>query len=158
MILPAQSRIPPNKTPIGIQIYADTAKLSSFGTQKGHAVVARIINLDTSVRNGDGLGGGMVVGFLPVVSRSFFNVARYSHSMQVEETAEHSGKTGWADYKATVYHESLKKFIETLEMAAKVGEGVRCGDNIERSLWPFVLLSADYEEQCVNLLSGLRLA
>lgn len=41
--------------------------MSSFSTQQGYPVIARIANLDTEVRNGKGLGGGRIVGFLPVV-------------------------------------------------------------------------------------------
>lgn len=62
-----QSALPPNARPLPFIIYADKNKLSSFGTQKGYPVVARLANLDAYVRNGVGTGGGCVVGWLPIV-------------------------------------------------------------------------------------------
>jgi Plavaka transposase len=52
---------------VALELYADKTKLSSFGTQKGYPVMARILNLPVKVRNGDKLGGARVVGWLPVV-------------------------------------------------------------------------------------------
>ena len=40
---------------------------SSFGRQKGYPVSVRIANLPTSIRNGEGIAGGHVVGWLPIV-------------------------------------------------------------------------------------------
>lgn len=48
-------------------IYADKTKLSSFGTAKGYPVMARCGNLIVDIRNGNGLGGGTVVGWIPIV-------------------------------------------------------------------------------------------
>ena len=53
---------------VALELYADKTKLSSFGTQKGYPVMARILNLPVKVHNGDELGGARVVGWLPVVS------------------------------------------------------------------------------------------
>ena len=55
-------------------VYADKTKLSTFGTKKGYPVIARCANLPTKIRNGTGLGGGRVVGWLPVVSSTAFIV------------------------------------------------------------------------------------
>jgi hypothetical protein len=52
-------------------IYADKTKLSSFGTDVGYPVYARIGNLDVDIRNTDGVGGGELVGWLPIVGRNF---------------------------------------------------------------------------------------
>ena len=48
--------------------FADKTKLSSFGTQKGYPVIARCTNLPVNLRNGTGIGGGRIVGWLPIVS------------------------------------------------------------------------------------------
>ena len=53
-------------------VYADKSKISSFGTQKGYPVVARCGLLPVAICNGTGLGGGAVVGWLPVVCSSLF--------------------------------------------------------------------------------------
>ena len=50
-----------------LELYADKTQLSSFRTEKGYPVMARIANLPVKIRNGEGPGGGRVVGWLPVV-------------------------------------------------------------------------------------------
>jgi hypothetical protein len=50
-----------------LELYADKTRLSSFGTEKGYPVMARILNLPVRIRNSDGIGGARVVGWLPVV-------------------------------------------------------------------------------------------
>ena len=52
-----------------LEIYTDKSVLSSFGTAKGYPVMARILNLPSKVRHGEGVGGTQVVGWLPVVSQ-----------------------------------------------------------------------------------------
>jgi len=47
-------------------LYADKTRLSSFGTEKGYPIMARIANLPVDIRNGEGIGGGQVVGWLPI--------------------------------------------------------------------------------------------
>ena len=42
-------------------------KLSSFGTDMGYPVYARIGNLDIELCNSNGIGGGELVGWLPIV-------------------------------------------------------------------------------------------
>ena len=50
-----------------LELYADKTRLSSFGTEKGYPIMARIANLPVGIRNGKGPGGGHIVGWLPVV-------------------------------------------------------------------------------------------
>jgi hypothetical protein len=50
-----------------LELYADKTQLSSFGTEKGYPVMARIANLPVGIRNGEGPGGSRIVGWLPVV-------------------------------------------------------------------------------------------
>jgi hypothetical protein len=55
-------------------LYADKTRLSSFGTEKGYPVMARIANLPVDILNGEGIGGGQVVGWLPIVSNIYQQV------------------------------------------------------------------------------------
>ncbi|THV00958.1 hypothetical protein K435DRAFT_818161 [Dendrothele bispora CBS 962.96] len=136
-----QGELPANSSPFFIILYADKNKLSSFGTQKGYPVIARCANLPSDIRNGTGLGGGRLVGWLPIVE---------------EDTAE-SGKTGFVNFKNAVWHESVRKIIESLIPHSKTGCTLRCSDEEIRCLFPILhILSADYEEQCVMaLIRGL---
>lgn len=63
-----QSNIPEDGYLLGYTLYADKTRLSSFGSQKGYPIMARIVNLPPELRNSDKYGGMQVVGFLPIVS------------------------------------------------------------------------------------------
>ncbi|KAI9445742.1 hypothetical protein BJY52DRAFT_1194069 [Lactarius psammicola] len=78
-----QSQIPEGARPLCFILYADKAKLSSFGTEMAYPVVARCANLPTEIRNGHGVGGGRVVGWLP----------------NVPETPEDSKKPAFINFK-----------------------------------------------------------
>ncbi|KIK18741.1 hypothetical protein PISMIDRAFT_14126 [Pisolithus microcarpus 441] len=132
-----QSRLPPDGKVLPFILYADKAKLSSFGQQKGYPVVARLANLPTWIRNGEGIGGGRVVGWLPIV----------------REDKEHSRKPRFANFKNAVWHHSFKKLLETIKKESQTGCWVNCWDGIARRFFPVVLiLSADYKEQAVMAL------
>ena len=50
-----------------LYLYTDKTKLSSFGTDMGYPVYARIGNLEIGILNSNGIGGGELVGWLPIV-------------------------------------------------------------------------------------------
>ncbi|KAJ7065749.1 hypothetical protein C8F01DRAFT_1228972 [Mycena amicta] len=123
-------------------LYADKAKLSSFGTQKGYPIIARLGNVAVGIRNGTGWGGGQIVGWLPVVA---------------DDTQE-KGKPGYTNFKMAVWHESFYQLLESIEEHSKFGSFVRCGDGKSRKLFPMILiLAADYEEATVMaLIRGVK--
>ncbi|KAI0366147.1 hypothetical protein BV20DRAFT_1046355 [Pilatotrama ljubarskyi] len=132
-----QSALPIGAGPLCFIVYADKTRLSSFGTQKGYPIMARIANLPAEIRNGTGYGGGQVVGFLPVVE---------------DKNAE--GDKEFTTYKRIIWHESFWVLLEQVALYAKTGYKFRCGDNIERILYPIILiLVADYEEQAIMSLT-----
>ncbi|KAG2144311.1 hypothetical protein DEU56DRAFT_870425 [Suillus clintonianus] len=140
-----QSHLPSdlaNAAPFCFILYADKTKLSSHGTVKGYPVVAHCANLPVDIRNGEGIGGGRVVGWLPIID---------------EEASEH-GKPGYINVKRVVWHKSLIKLFFNLEQYSKTGYSYTCYDNIMRWLFPVILiLSADYEEQCMmSLIRGVQ--
>ncbi|KAF8837802.1 hypothetical protein BDN67DRAFT_991595 [Paxillus ammoniavirescens] len=121
-------------------LYADKSKLSSFGTVKGYPVIMCCANLPAHIRNGNDIGGGTVVGWLPIVP----------------EDAEEDGKLSYMTLKHVVWHESFFKLLEEVIQHARSGYVHACHDKIERTLFPLILiLSADYEEQCMmSLIHG----
>lgn len=68
----------PDGKPVGLILWADKNKLSTFGTQKGHPIVARLSNLDEKIRSSMGVGGGRIVGLVPVVGVSVYSHVLYS--------------------------------------------------------------------------------
>ncbi|KAJ7145390.1 hypothetical protein C8R43DRAFT_890476 [Mycena crocata] len=123
-------------------IYADKAKLSSFGTQKGYPIVARLANVVIGLRNTNNWGGGQIVGWLPVVP----------------EDEKEKGKQGYVNFKNAVWHRAFYKLLESITLFSRTGAWVLCGDGKGRWLFPSILiLAADYEETCVmTLIRGLK--
>ncbi|KAG0700512.1 hypothetical protein DFH29DRAFT_876568 [Suillus ampliporus] len=126
--------------PLCFILYADKTRLSSHGTVKGYPVVVHCANLLVGIQNGEGIGSGRVVGLLPIVS----------------EDASEEGKTGFTNLKRVIWHESFVKFLELVVQYSKTGYSYKCFDQIICWLFPILLiLSADYEEQCMmSLIRG----
>jgi len=148
-----QSCLPKDAKPLFFILYADKTRLSSFGTEKGYPVIARIANLPVDIRNGEGIGGGQVVGWLPIVSEISCTVYHLT-SGQVEEDSSETGKTTFVNHKQIVWHQSFFLLLETIILYSKTGFHHTCADEICHWLFPILLiLSADYEEQYVLSLS-----
>ncbi|KAG1743670.1 uncharacterized protein EDB91DRAFT_1236667 [Suillus paluster] len=133
------SRLPAdlNAAPLCFILYADKTKLSTHGTVKGYPVMVHCANLPVDIRNGEGIGGGRVVGWLPII----------------EEKASEHGKPGFINFKCVVWHEAFVKILLNLEQYSKTGYLYMCYDKIMRWLFPVILiLSADYKEQCMMSL------
>ncbi|KAK0436961.1 uncharacterized protein EV420DRAFT_1487347, partial [Desarmillaria tabescens] len=90
-----QMALPEGGKPLYIILYADKTRLSSFGTAQGYPVVARCGNLPVHIRNGKGVGGGRVVGWLPVI----------------KEDPKHTGKKYYVDFKRRVWHTAMKAMM-----------------------------------------------
>ncbi|KAK6988980.1 hypothetical protein R3P38DRAFT_3438975 [Favolaschia claudopus] len=127
----AQSALPvdPAAKPLCFVIYADKSKLSTFGTQKAYAVVARLANIRVGIRNSTGFGGGQVVGHQPLIP----------------DDPNERDKPKFANFKNIVWHAALFKLLESIVDISKVGHWTTCGDDVLRWLWPLIL-AADYEE------------
>ncbi|KAG1745062.1 uncharacterized protein EDB91DRAFT_1080570 [Suillus paluster] len=133
-----QSQIPPDAKPLAFILYADKSKLSSFGREKGYPVIACLANLPVTIRNGSGMGGGRVVGWLPLV----------------KEDPKYKGTPQFANFKVAVWHASIKKVLASIVPPSISGRWANCWDNIARLFYTLVLiLSADYEEQSVMSLT-----
>ncbi|KAJ6611518.1 hypothetical protein B0H10DRAFT_2165819 [Mycena sp. CBHHK59/15] len=139
-----QSALPddPAAKPLCLIVYADKSKLSTFGTEKGYAVIARVANIPVAIRNSNQFGGGHVVGHQPIV----------------KDDPQENNKPAFANFKNVVWHTAFYKLLESIVQISKVGNWTTCGDEILRWLWPLILiLAADYEEACVMaLIRGLQ--
>ncbi|TFK58364.1 hypothetical protein BDN72DRAFT_751716, partial [Pluteus cervinus] len=123
--------------PICILLYSDKTKLSTFGSQMGWPILAQLMNLPSHIRNGNGLGGARIVGWLPI------------H----KDDEDKKKKKAWVDFKRVIWHRSFEVLLQTLVFRSRNGEKFTCGDGVERNLFPVIFaLSADYEEQCIMAL------
>ncbi|KAI6038377.1 hypothetical protein EDC04DRAFT_2603977 [Pisolithus marmoratus] len=125
------SKLPLDRKVLPFILYANKAKLSSFGWQKGYPVIAHLTNLPVSIWNGEGIGGGHVVGWLLIV----------------KDVKEHSGKLWFANFKDAVWHKSFRELLQMVEKESETGCWVKCWDGVTHHFFPVILiLSADYEE------------
>ncbi|KAG9082281.1 hypothetical protein FS749_006981 [Ceratobasidium sp. UAMH 11750] len=137
----SQETLPDDGLPINIILYADKALASSWGTKKVYPIMARLANLPRAVRNGQGIGGGRIVGLLPVVDKAPPGLS----------------STYAANFKCNVWHRGMEKLLETIRMECQFGYAVELelhrALNLERKLWKLFpnipILSADLEEQFV---------
>ncbi|KAG2039785.1 hypothetical protein BDR03DRAFT_933074 [Suillus americanus] len=114
-----QSKIPPDAKPLAFILYADKAKF------------CLLHNLPIAICSGEGLGGGRVVGWLPIV----------------KEDKQHSGKPAFVKFKNAVWHASFLKILDCLAPLSRFGSAIKCWDDIICTFYLIVLiLSADYEE------------
>ena len=147
-----KSNLPPGAKPLLLSLYADKSKLSSFGTKKGYPVIARCANLPVEIRNGKGLGGGRIVGWLPVV-RSYICYgpsccSLSNNTFKIEEDGAESGKANYVNFKRVVWHDSFRQLLASIHQRSKIGHSIECADGITHHIYPAILiLSADYEEQ-----------
>ncbi|KAJ8688724.1 hypothetical protein PTI98_013483 [Pleurotus ostreatus] len=133
-----QSTLPEGGKPLLLIVYADKTRLLTFGTAKGYPVVARVGNVILNLRNGDGPGGGFMIGWLPVM----------------EEPASETHKRKWKNHKAIIYHRAMEIILQDIINHSHTGFAVICGDGIQRTLYPCIpVKSADYEEDCIMTLT-----
>ncbi|KAK0443415.1 uncharacterized protein EV420DRAFT_1484941 [Desarmillaria tabescens] len=84
--------------PICYIIYADKTWLSSFGTVQGYPVIVRLGNLPSNIHNGQDVGGGCIIGWLPIVP----------------EESQHHNKTYYADFKRIIWHKAFEIILSSI--------------------------------------------
>ncbi|KAI5982863.1 hypothetical protein EDD15DRAFT_2179828, partial [Pisolithus albus] len=139
-----QSLLPQeNAAPFAFILYTDKSHLSSSGKVKAYPVIVHCGNLPTHIRNSNhGLGGGQLVGWLPIVP----------------EDSANDRKLSYTNLKRVVWHQAFLKLLDSITRLSRVGFAYKTHNGLIRTLYPIVLiLSADYEEQCVmSLIRGLN--
>ncbi|KAF7798759.1 hypothetical protein EIP86_009984, partial [Pleurotus ostreatoroseus] len=134
-----QSQLPKGGSALTLIVYADKTKLSSStGGEKGYPVMGKFANFGADLYNGRGPAGAQVLGWLPVI---------------VDDEMD-KGKKKYVNMKQQVWHTSMRKILERVISLGKTGIMWRCGDGVERWIFPVVLLlTGDFEEQSVMLLT-----
>ncbi|KAK0461489.1 hypothetical protein IW261DRAFT_1576985 [Armillaria novae-zelandiae] len=94
-----QTALPTGGKPICYIIYADKTRLSSFGMVQGYPVIVRLGNLPSHIRNGQGVGGGCVIGWLPII----------------KEEAKHKDKSYYADFKRAIWHKAFEFILSPIK-------------------------------------------
>ncbi|KAK0494264.1 hypothetical protein EDD18DRAFT_1077607 [Armillaria luteobubalina] len=106
---------------------------------QGYPIIVRLGNLPLHIRNGQGVGGGHIIGCLPII----------------KEEAKHKDKPYYADFKRDIWHKAFKFILSPIKGKSKLGAWVQVAGGMETTpchlyLFPTIMiLSADYEEQYV---------
>ncbi|KAG1859234.1 hypothetical protein F4604DRAFT_1589105 [Suillus subluteus] len=128
--------------PFAFILYADKTHFTTSGHVKAYPVIAHCTNLPVHIRNGDGIGGGRVVGWLPIVPTD----------------SNSDGKLSYMNLKCVVWHKAFIKLLKSIILYSKTGFAHKCFDTTMQWLYPLILLlSAAYEEQYMFLRVILHL-
>ncbi|KAJ7696268.1 hypothetical protein B0H17DRAFT_929612 [Mycena rosella] len=103
-----------------------------------HPIVGRLASLPSAIRNGSGNGGGVLFGYMLII--------RDRSDPDDRNTAE---TVAWARFRREVYHKVCGIIFKSLLRPARNGETVKCGDGLNRVLFPGIPYhSLDGEEAC----------
>ncbi|KIJ58811.1 hypothetical protein HYDPIDRAFT_33775 [Hydnomerulius pinastri MD-312] len=113
-----------------------------------HPILLRAAFVPREIRNGSGNGGGVLVGYMPVI--------RDLSDPSSRNTAE---TLAWACFKREVYHKVLQVIFGSLRHRARSGEAIKCGDDLNRVIYPGIPIeSLDGEESCKTTATRAALA
>lgn len=115
--------------------------------------------LTRQIRNGSGNGGGVLIGYMPVVCADicivdsvvimWSQVGNLSQTVEIEDDGTDSVK--FAKFKREVYHKVLCIIFSTLKDPSQIGDTIHCGDSIMRVIYPGIIIQAlDGEEACYS--------
>lgn len=121
-----------------------------------HPILMRAAFLPGQIRNGSGNGGGILIGFMPIVR--VFDSCQPLRSLTAPKPLDPknpadrrstSMKDEWQRFKREVYHKVLRVILRSLRGPGSHGEPIQCGDGIERIMYPGIMIaSLDNEEAC----------
>lgn len=119
-----------------------------------HPMLLRPAFLPRAIRNGSGNGGGILVGYMPVVRDDINSCCNSSlltmtqiHDPSDPSDRNSADKIAFACFKREVYHKVLSVVFGSLCSRGHRGEAMKCGDQIQRVIYPGIpIASVDSEE------------
>jgi len=120
---------------------------------KKYPMILRAAWLPRNIRNASGNGGGILLGYMPIVSHNtnvYYALSTYCN--KIEDPAHPSDRgtaetLEFAHFKREVYQKVLGRIFASLKPHSQCGDTHHCNDNITRILYPGVLIgSQDGEE------------
>ncbi|KAF9034770.1 hypothetical protein BJ165DRAFT_1604623 [Panaeolus papilionaceus] len=106
---------------------------------KMYPMILRPAWLPREIRNASGNGGGVLVGYMPVVEDPYDPKSRTA--AQKEE---------FAHFRRELYQKILEKVFKTLRCRSHYGEAHKCADGISRVLYPGILIESQDAEEAAN--------
>lgn len=132
-----KSKLPEGGKPLAFILYSDKTKLSTFGSAKAYPIVARLANLPVEIRNSNNtMGGGQVVGWLPIVCFSFIN----THQLETQLYTTRSKRVKRTDISLALSISrmlfGMKPFTSSLKVLSPIPEQA-FGSNALMMLYAF---------------------
>jgi hypothetical protein len=116
-------------------------------------MILRAAWLPKKIRNASGNGGGILLGYMPIVSHDTNAYSVLStYCSKIEDPAHPSDRgsaetSKFAHFKREVYQKILGQIFASLQPRSQRGETHHCNDGISRILYPgFLIESQDGEE------------
>jgi Plavaka transposase len=109
--------------------------------------------LPRNIRNASGNGGGILLGYMPIVSYSCrLKSNQYLLNEKIEDPADPSDRSNaetleFAQFKREVYQKILGWIFATLKKCLQLGETHWCNDDVVRILHPGILIEAQDGEE-----------
>lgn len=150
--LPQEKGLPHCFLPL--HLWLDKSKVTE--TVKMHLIILCAGFLPSTIRNGLGNGGGILIGYMPIMSFALQWLIRHTNSYlyQVGNLNENSeleddsvASVEVAQFKQDIYYKVLDIIFASLKKPSHFSEAVKCGDSILRVLFPgFLINTIDCEE------------
>jgi hypothetical protein len=115
-------------------------------------MVLRPAWLPRRIRNASGNGGGVLVGYMPMVSLSLTITHSKTKHTQIVDPSDPSTRSSaeteeFAHFKRDIYQKVLTIVFRSLRHRSHSGDAHRCADGINRIFYPGILIeSQDAEE------------
>ncbi|KAJ7651825.1 hypothetical protein B0H17DRAFT_1269904 [Mycena rosella] len=108
-----------------------------------HPIVGRLASLPSVIRNGSGNGGGVLFGYM------INSLAPAASANSHPDDRDSASTLSWARFRREVYHKVCAVIFQSLLRPSRDGETIKCGDGIDRVLFPGIPFhSLDGEEAC----------
>jgi hypothetical protein len=126
---------------------------------KKHPILLHAGFLPSEIHNASGSGGGVLIGYMPVVSILFVVIVRYQliagHiTMQIDDPGDPADRNSprtleYANFKRNVYQKVVDVIFKSLKGASHYGMVIGCGDKVQWVLYPGIPIEAlDGKEAC----------
>ncbi|KAG9093136.1 hypothetical protein FS749_015009 [Ceratobasidium sp. UAMH 11750] len=113
-----------------IQLYMDATSVSIYGGVKVWPVYAWLGNVPSALRSKRGVGGAVLVAYLPAVQKD-----------------KHLSGSDMAELRAKVYHQAMALIFEAIKTLLSQGEYLRCADgHMYFFIGVIAVICVDYEE------------
>ncbi|KAK0494333.1 hypothetical protein EDD18DRAFT_1107358 [Armillaria luteobubalina] len=106
---------------------------------QGYPVIVRLGNLPSHIHNGQGVRGGHVIGWLPIV----------------KEEAQHTGKSYYTDFKRAIWHKAFEFILSPIKEKSRFGAWITKSNHLLKEIKKrMIKLGSSYTQLADELLQA----